>query len=414
VNRKNLLLLIFFFCQILDSSAQKGLVARVGTWQGELLLNGTTRLPFYFEVNRSKGKTTLEIRNGEEHILIEDITESSDSIRFRMPQFDSEFLCEVKENGKALDGVWINHSRKDNNEIPFQAFYGREYTCDKGSKIFSALQAAQWEVTFSPNTRDSTKAIGIFRFDFKTHSLNGTFLTETGDYRYLSGFACTDWAYLSCFDGSHAYYFRFKLKPDNTIAGDYYSGSTGYEKWIAKQNPGFRLHNPDSLTFLKKGYDGIDFRFSNTEGAEVSSKDEKFRNKVVVIQIMGSWCPNCMDETKYYADVYSRFRGKGLEVVALAFEKPVDPAKAKENVLRVKKRFNADYDFLLTGKTGSTGALEALPMLNAVMAFPTTIYIDKKGRVRKIYTGFNGPGTGVYYDQFREQNERFLEKLLSE
>ncbi len=396
------------------SCAQKSAQLKAGSWQGELMLNGTTRLPFYFELKKNKGKTTLEVSNGEERILVDEITETSDSIFFRMPVFDSEFKCEIKENGKQLDGVWINHARKDHNEIPFQAFYGREYNCDKGSRAFTSLNATKWEATFNAGTTDSYKAIGLFKFDYKTHSVNGTFLTETGDYRYLSGYACTDWIYLSCFDGSHAYYFRFKLKPDSTLAGDYYSGSTGYEKWTAKRNPSFNLRNPDSLTYLKKGYDRIVFKFSNTEGKEVSSEDEKYKNKVVVVQIMGSWCPNCMDETRYYAETYSRLKNKGLEVVALAFEKPVDPSTAKANVLKVKTRFNAGYEFLLTGKSGSAGASEALPMLNTVMAFPTTIYIDKKGRVRKIYTGFNGPATGIYYEQFKEQNERFLEKLLGE
>jgi peroxiredoxin len=407
-------ILCFFLLFSTFLHAQKASPLKTGTWQGELQLNGSTRLPFYFEVKKNKGKTTVEIMNGEEKIVVDEITETADSIKFKMPLYDSEFLCEIKPGGKELEGEWFNHAKKENNEIPFKAWWGREYNCDKSLPVFNALKNAKWEVTFSPNTPQSTKAIGLFQFNSSEHKLTGTFLTESGDYRYLSGYACTDWAYLSCFDGAHAYFFRWKIQPDSTLTGDFYSGSQGYEKWIAKRNPRFELRNADSLTYLKKGYDRIDFKFKNTEGLEVSSRDEKFKNKVLVIQIMGTWCPNCMDETRYYAELYPRYKDKGLEVVALAFEKSTDPVVAKATIMRWKSRFQIGYDILVTSKTGAAGASEALPMLNAVWAFPTTIYVDKKGRVRKIYTGFSGPGTGSYYEKYKEENERFLEKLLME
>jgi len=406
-----------FFAFLLFTSlayAQKTSSLKSGIWQGELQLNGTARLPFYFELKKTKTKTTIEILNAEERIVVDEIIEAGDSIRFRTPLYDSEFICEIKSGGRELDGEWVNHAKKENNEIPFKAWYGREYNCDKSLPSFKTLQNSKWEVTFSPNTPQSSKAIGLFQFNPSEHKLTGTFLTESGDYRYLSGYACTDWAYLSCFDGSHAYFFRWKILPDNTLAGDFYSGSSGYEKWIAILNPKFELHNPDSLTFLKKGYETIDFKFKNTEGLEVSMADEKFKNKVLIVQIMGTWCPNCMDETRYYSEVYPRYQPKGLEVVALAFEKSTDPSIAKANIKRVKDRFNITYDILITGLTGSEGASKAMPMLNAILAFPTTIYIDRKGRVRKIYTGFNGPGTGAYYEKYKEDNQRFLEKLLAE
>ncbi|HXC04710.1 MAG TPA: TlpA disulfide reductase family protein [Bacteroidia bacterium] len=406
---------LFLLCVLaFQAEAQKAVLPKAGTWQGELQLNGTTRLPFYFEYKKSKTGTSLEITNGDEKIDITEIQAAADSFNFKMPLYDSEFRIQVKEGGKSMEGTWINHSRKDHREIPFQAFYGREYSCDKSLPVFNVLSSSKWEVTFTPTDEPSYKAVGVFKFNPSEHSVKGTFLTETGDYRYLSGYACTDWIYMSCFDGSHAYYFRWKIKSDSTLAGDFYSGTTGFEKWTATRNNKFSLRNPDSLTFLKKGVDKISFKYKNTDGKDVSLEDERYKNKVVIIQIMGSWCPNCMDETAYLAGEYTALNGKGLEVVALAFEKTADPLKAAENLNRVKARFHATYDFLITGKSGSTQASEALPMLNAVMAFPTTIYIDKKGRVRKIYTGFSGPGTGAYYDRFKEENERFLQKLLAE
>ncbi|MBK7181700.1 MAG: TlpA family protein disulfide reductase [Bacteroidetes bacterium] len=114
----------------------------------------------------------------------------------------------------------------------------------------------------------------------------------------------------------------------------------------------------------------------------MSLTDEKYKNKVVIIQLMGTWCPNCIDETKFFAGFHKNML-KGVEVIALAFERTDDFSKAVQNVSRVKNKFSANYDFLITEKTGAQQASEALPMLNKVMAFPTTIYIDKKGVVRK-------------------------------
>jgi hypothetical protein len=121
-----------------------------------------------------------------------------------------------------------------------------------------------------------------------------------------------------------------------------------------------------------------------------------------------------MDETKFLAPFYDRYNKQGLEVVGLAFERTDDFNKAAANLQRSKAKFRVNYDLLITMKTGKDQASGALPMLNEIMAFPTTIYIDKKGVVRKIYTGFSGPATGAAYTKYVEDTTRFVEKLLEE
>jgi thiol-disulfide isomerase/thioredoxin len=398
---------LFAFLLLFSSAhAQKELPLRAGNWLGIIQLNDSTQLPFYFNAVYTNGKLGIEISNADEHILVDEVFVSTDSLIFKMPVFDSEFRC--KNYFGSLKGVWINHARKDHQVLSFSA---KQELRPNYLKTGTEGLDGKWEVTFSPGKADSSKAIGLFKQD---HSrLSGTFLTETGDYRYLEGRVGTSMIQLSCFDGSHAYLFRAVLK-SGKLEGDFYSGATGYEKWLGVRNEHFQLRNPDSLTFLRKGFDRIDFSFKNSSGHTVSLRDSKFRNKVVIIQIMGSWCPNCMDETKYLAGLYEKYQPQGIEIEALAFERTSDQIKAYENLSRLKKRFGADYEFLVTGLNGSAQASQALPMLNAVMAFPTTIYIDKKGRVRKVYTGFSGPATGIYYDKFKEETDLFVSKLLAE
>jgi len=55
-----------------------------------------------------------------------------------------------------------------------------------------------------------------------------------------------------------------------------------------------------------------------------------------------------------------------------------------------------------------------LPQIKKISAFPTSIFIDKKGKIRKIDSGFNGPATGEYYTKFKKEFEQFVEKLLAE
>ena len=362
----------------------------------------------------------LEIRNDREIIPVDEISFSGDSIFIKMPVFDSEFRC--ANFADSIRGVWINHSRKGKNILSFKAYSGYKQPPDFDSGHLNNIVKEHYEITFSPGTTDESKA--VFLLNVNSHAANGTFLTETGDYRFLQGEYERPEFYLSCFDGAHAFLFKGKFFGVNktngvvfgfdSIKGDFYSGAHWHEPFEGKLNESFELRDPDSLTFLKPGFEKINFSFKNTEGKKVSLNDEKFRNKVIIIQIMGSWCPNCMDETRFLAGMYPGFRIKGGEIIALAFEKTKDAEKAKENVLRMKRRLGADYEFLLTGMTGKDEASAALPMLNSIISFPTTIYLDKKGRVREIYTGFNGPATGTYYDRWKKKTTLFLEKLLAE
>jgi thiol-disulfide isomerase/thioredoxin len=381
-------------------------------WLGELQLNDSTALSFYFDILPAK-QPAIEIYNAEEVIRVTEVTTTKDSLIFRMPVFDSEFR--LRKYADSMKGNWINHSRTDKNVIAFKT---HKVQTKPVSTCYCKPFEGKWEVDFSPgNADDHYKAVGIFRNPKCWDMIYGTFLTETGDYRYLSGSVNVKGAdtvmSLSAFDGSHAFYFKAKKK-NGTIEGDFYSGAHWHERWIAKRNDDFSLRNADSLTYLKPGYDKLDFRFTNLEGKTVSLSDDKYKNKVVIVQLMGSWCPNCMDETAYLAEFHKKYRNKGLEVIALAYEKTADTSKAASNVKRLKQKLGAEYEFLITGKTGKNAAAESLPMLNHVMAFPTTIIIDKKGKVRKIHTGFSGPGTGEYYTAFTKEFSLLIESLLEE
>jgi len=257
--------------------------------------------------------------------------------------------------------------------------------------------------------------VGEFKQDGA--ELTGTFLSTSGDYRYLEGAVAGDHMYLSCFDGGHAYIFTAKINDAKTLSdGKQYSGYSGLDTWSAVKDENAKLPDAYSLTALKPGYNKIDFTFKDINGKEVSLSDARFKNKVVIVQILGSWCPNCMDETNYFvSSYYPKYHDKGVEVIGLAYERTTDFAKSQRTLQQMKSHFNVPYPLLITGFTPASGdPQKSLPMLAAFKGFPSTIIIDKKGNVRKIHTGFSGPGTGVYYTEFIDEFKKLTEDLLAE
>jgi len=390
---------------------------KAGTWRGVLTLSEKKNeiiLPFNFNVKYdAKKKPLIEVMNAEERIPVTEITLAGDSVNFKMPVFDTEFRTALKND--TLTGYWINNGKKEKNKIPFEAYYGEKhrFVSDKNASVdFSG----KYEVTFNPKKEDEYKAIGLFKQ--QGNKVTGTFLTETGDYRYLEGVVQNNNMALSCFDGAHAYlFFANSAKAKglaDSLSGKLFAGISGTEDWVAVRNEKFELKDPESITYVKNPDEKITFSFPNLEKKTVSLSDKRFENKPVIIQVMGSWCPNCMDETAYLAQVYKQYSGKGLEIVALAYERTDDFEKARRNVSRLKTRFNADYEFLITGLTGSAKASESLPFLNKISAFPTTIVLDRKHRVKSIYTGFSGPATGKAYEQYKLKTESMIKQLLLE
>ncbi len=373
---------------------------------------GTPEIPFIFEVKYKGKKPVMIIKNADERIVVDEITIKGDSVNFKMPVFDTEFRA--VQVGDNLEGQWISHYKTNNNTMKFRAVFGEDrrflFMPGKPSPYFEG----QWETTFSPGLKDSSKAIGVFHHLEQTDYVTGTFLTETGDYRYLEGMKHGNELYLSCFDGAHAYLFVATLNEMGQLNGKFYAGPTWMEPWTAKQNAAFKLRDAEEITFLKNKESVIDFTFPNTDKKEVSLKDKRYAGKPVILQVMGSWCPNCMDESVYLSWVYEQYKSEGLEIIALAFEKTSDPDKARYQVLRMKNRLKMNYEVLITGQTGAKKASETLSALNQIIAFPTTIFLNKQHQVVKVHTGFSGPATGNEYEVYKQHTEKLVKSLLKD
>ena len=395
------LLFLFLFC----SQWTNGQILP-GIWRGELELNDSTVLPFNFQAYSQN----LDLINGEERIHVNDISLNNDSVSIQLSVFNSEFRCKMTD--KTLRGYFYNYTRKNNNILSFNATQNLSYRFTEHPLSPRSNLSGRCEVIFDDEKTKTKMAVGIFKQ--QGNYLTGTFLTTTGDYRYLEGEVSGNRLSLSAFDGSHAFLFHATILENGTLRGDFYSGSHFHETWSAFRNDSAELPDAESLTFIKPGYDKLSFKFPDENGDSVSISDSRFQNKVVIVTLTGTWCPNCMDETKFLVDFYSQFKSKGVEIIALDFERVLDSSTVKRSIDKLKKQLGVEYPVLFAGTNDRTAAAQSLPMLNHILGYPTTIFIDKKGNVRKIHTGFSGPATGNDYIRFKESFTRFVEKLISE
>ena len=390
-----------------NSSAQS--ILKDGTWNCVLNLTTDAQLPFKLTVTDSSGIKKLFIVNGIEKIPVHSYREKGDSVFIIPSVFQTEIRAKlISDNGNQyLQGMFIDYARKGDYRIPFSANNLPDIQEATNSSNFFT---GKWEVHFSPGTEDSSSAIGIF--NQKENNITGTFLTTTGDYRYLSGRTFTDQMILSAFDGAHLFLFSAQKQNDGTIKGEFWSGRHSHENWIAKRNDNFQLPEADKLTYLKDGFNSISFSFPDADSNIISMSDARFKNTVTLVQVTGSWCPNCMDETRVLVPLYNSNHSKGLEVVALDFERKNDWSYIQKSLRHEKEVFNISYPVLFAGLTTNSSA--SLPMLNKIMGYPTLIIIDKKGVVRKIITGIDGPATGDSYEKWKDDLTGFVQKLLEE
>ena len=378
----------------------------VGTWRATLDIQGQI-LPFLFELegNPVTGYEAY-LRNGEERILVDSIAVSGDSVYLPMPIFDTEIVARMTGN------QWVGHWRKNYEAdylIPFTATHGDDYRFIKTARSKPADVGGRWSVDFAD---DSLRAVGEFQQE-GTY-LTGSFLTSTGDYRYLEGNVEGNQLKLSAFDGEHAFLFHATLQEDGTLQGDFWSGKSYRTTWVAERDEDATLADANALTYLKEGYDRIDFTFPNLNGQPVSLTDKQYRNKVVILQIFGTWCPNCLDETYFLTEWYEENKDREVEIIGLAYEQKDDFDYAARRVKKMVNKLGVEYDFLIAGTSDKEAASQTLPMLNRVMSFPTTITVDRNGQVQNIHTGFSGPGTGEHYEEFVKEFDARMDELLEE
>jgi thiol-disulfide isomerase/thioredoxin len=391
-------------------SASQSTGVKLGSYRVVLQTPGG-ELPFGLDLVRQDSGVVGYLVNGQERLLLSEVKIDGSHLEIRMPGYENVLTADAM--GDQLRGeIFLVKLGGKNQHVPLEATLGENYRFFASPATDNADLSGRWAVTFTEEGGAPEVAVGEFSQSHDT--VSGTFLTTTGDHRFLAGQVKGDQVYLSTFDGAHVFLYKAQLMPDGTLAGDFWSGLAYHEKWTARRDAAAALPDAYGLTAMRPGIRRFDFAFPDLSGKTVSSKDPQFRGKVLIVALAGSWCPNCHDEAAFLAPLYKDYRGKGLEIVSLMFEHFGDFPQAAEAAQRFRQHYGIEYTTLIAGISDKDDAAKKLPMLKSFVAFPTTIFIDRKGNVRKIHTGYSGPATGDHYVQFVNEVKATLDQLLAE
>lgn len=384
-----------------------------GAWLGVIRIDSTVPgmdLPFNMIYEKNIEIESMYVLNAGETIAITEIDRVGDSVYMKFPVFTSEIAAEFRHD--SLVGRYYPKGMAVGTSYAFYAVPGIEERFPWSDDKPVADVTGRWLFIENPGTPDSSLMVGEFKQDGSR--VTGTILNPTGDYRFLEGKVSGNRFMLSAIDGAHTLILTAGISPNGTLEDGKFMGSfTWKSNWRATRDEEASIPRGDQLIRLKPEAGPFNFSFPDLNGDTISLTDARFKDKVVIIQAVGTWCPNCLDEALFYRDIYSEYRDQGLEIVALSFEDKTFEASVPK-MKRFKDQTGVGYPLLYAGPRGREAIRSVLYPFEGVLAFPTTIFIDKKGTIRKVETGFSGPGTGAHYDRFTDETRGLIRELLKE
>ncbi|MFZ4571421.1 MAG: peroxiredoxin family protein [Bacteroidales bacterium] len=389
-------------------------VLKQGPWLGVIRFDSTEHtmdLPFnmIYALTPDRQKV-IQVSNAEEAIMITEIIFSGDSVFMKFPVFTSEIAALISHD--SLIGRYYPKGKEEGGGFQFYALPDITDRFPWASQKPMANLTGRWKITENGGTADSSVMVGEFVQD--SNHISGTIMNTGGDYRYLEGKVSGNKFMISAVDGAHTLILTADISPRGKLENGRFMGSPIWKtSWTAVKNDTITLPGMDQLVKVNTKSPPFNFDFQDINGDKVSLADPRFKNKVVVVAAIGTWCPNCLDETIFFRDMYTKYRGQGLEIVALCFEgKSFEVSKPAME--RFVSQTGAGYPFLYAGPRGRGSMCSVMFSLDGRLAYPTTLYIDRKGVIRKVETGFYGPGTGQHYTEFCNETSKFIEKLLNE
>jgi len=389
-------------------------VLKQGPYMGVIRIDSTERdmdLPFnMIYALTPDGQKVMQVSNAGEVIMINELAFSGDTVFMKFPVFTSEIIAVVRND--SLIGQYYPKGKEGGRGYSFYAIQGVTDRFPWAAQKARANLTGRWKITENAGTSDSSVMTGEFVQD--SNHVTGTILNTGGDYRYLEGKVSGNKFMISAVDGAHTLILTADIFSQDKLENGRFMGSPKWKSiWTAEKNESFTLPRMDELVKVKPNTRPFTFDFPDINGDKVAFDDPRFKDKVVIVMAIGTWCPNCMDESIFFRDVYSDYRDKGLEIVALCFEDKTFEV-SKPAMERFISQTGAGYTFVYAGPRGSESMHSVLFNLDGRLAYPTSMYIDRKGIIRKVETGFSGPGTGQHYKDFCVETKKFIEKLLEE
>ena len=374
-------------------------------WRG-VFKHKQADIPIQFLIN---GNNELIVKNDDEFLTFNAAETKGDSMVYESAFFSSSFIL-ATVNDSTLEGRWVNKKRDIPQSISVQASSNIPYRFKPGEKPQVDI-SGQHKFLFLDDSGTPVET-NILKLKQNNFILTGSLITETGDYRFLEGVVRNDSVFLSTMDGTHLMYFEGFIENEK-ITGRFLAGSAYSQQWIAELNVPVELSSPAGITKVLPGAQ-FDFSFPDENGNIVSMSDERFNDKVLLVSIMGTWCSNCLDESRFLKSLSDDFPGDKVSIIALDFELIGDSSRAIQNIKKYKKNMEIEFPILLAATHSSKDlAAKALPSLNGIFSYPTLLILNKNHEVVKIHTGFSGPATGEEnYSAFTKKYKSLILELI--
>jgi thiol-disulfide isomerase/thioredoxin len=381
-----------------------------GSYRATLTVGGG-ELPFGLDVAREEQGFVLYLVNGEERVRVPARVGDDGALTATVPGYETTLRAQVR--GKKLQGeVTMTGGGGATQTLPFAATLGPTWRFYATAATDNADVDGRWDITYT--TDDGRRLHGVAELQQRFEQVSGTVLLATGDQRYLAGEVHGDELRLSRFDGGSAYLYHARVDAKGRLVGDYWSGKTGHRRFVAVRNADAELDRDAVTTGLRDPSSRFAFTFPSLDRKPVSLADPEFAGNVVIVAISGSWCPNCHDEARLLMALQTKYAARGLRVVSLMFENYGDFERAAAAARKYRDALGITYPTLIAGISENDDAGAKLPQLTGVFAFPTTLFVDRSGQVRKIHAGFAGPATGQHYEALAFEWTALVERLLAE
>jgi thiol-disulfide isomerase/thioredoxin len=362
----------------------------------EIAQNGNQVQGFFFEGDRKIASSSGSLSGG--HLILEyDILETTLEVTFLDDQFAGTYRFK-RSNGQPL------------------LIRARRFVPAPADASSASAISGSWEMRRVPQevkTASDNQTWNLFLRQSGAE-VSGSILRVDGDTGFLIGRWQNGRLVLSHFAGQGPLLFEAKLNADRTLAISLNRGAN----YIAVSKSEARAKgvpdppDPTRYTSVKDPTVPLRFSFPGLDGKIVSNTDPRFKGKVVLLAIGGSWCPNCQDEASFLVDLYKEFHSQGLEIVGLMFEADADPALAWPRVQTFIRRFGIPYPMLLAGTPDDIN--QRIPQLVNFGAYPTSIFLGRDGRVRSVHAGFASQATGQEYVRLKGEVRGLVQRLLTE
>jgi len=373
----------------------------VGPWRAELELAGGP-LRFSIVVDTASVNPAAQLCNGDSCQPFSSVRWVGDTAVFELADYAATIRATME--GDSLVGVYSNVGNRGPRTIPFRAWRGRWPAAPGPAALLGS-----WDAWFGPPGRQTPR---VFDFRNGPQGFEGTVLSNSGDYGAFWGGSNGRTFTLGHFDGSFVYLITGELAGD-TLRGVFHAGLRSETPFLATRSAGGAHLKPPTEVTTADTSGPFTFAFPDLTGAIVTNEDPRFQGKVVVVDVFGTWCPNCHDAAPALVDLYRRFHDQGFEIVSLAYEVSGDSAVDGQMVRRFRDKFGIPWTMLLAGINDTEATAATLPQLQGFTAYPTLIFLDRTGRVRRIHAGFYGPATGDQYTKLRHDLVTYVEELMS-